>query len=212
MASPNQTCPRTGQGQQNDAKVRAALRSPFGRRTDLRYWAAGLTPRWPRSLRLTPSRLGETYAAMTRLARGLLRSIPQNGGSLPSEGVSAKKIDAKGAARGALRASASAVADGAAGLSPRWPRSLRLNLRVFRANLACARAVSQGRVGSDSRNLRRNPRRPLCQYEPRNARQGRQRRAARHRRDARGAHRALSTEASRPGKRSSSSSRRSRLT
>jgi hypothetical protein len=63
MASPNQTCPRTGQGQQKRREGRAALRSPLGRRTDLRSWAAGLASRWPRSLRLTPSRLEGTYAA-----------------------------------------------------------------------------------------------------------------------------------------------------
>jgi hypothetical protein len=41
-----------------------------------------------------------------------------------------QKNDAKGAARGALCAGANTVADGAAGLSPQWPRSLRLDLRV----------------------------------------------------------------------------------
>jgi hypothetical protein len=103
MASANQTCPRTGQGQQNPdgagatkrREGRAASRSPFGRRTDLRYWAAGLSPRWPRSLRLTPSRLGRTYAARTSRASGhpassentyerLCRAKPQNPGSVAS--------------------------------------------------------------------------------------------------------------------------------
>ena len=36
----------------------------------LRYWAAGLTPRWPRSLRLTPSRLEGTYAVRRARASG----------------------------------------------------------------------------------------------------------------------------------------------
>ena len=71
-------------------------------------------------------------------------------------------------------ASASTVADGAAGLSPRWPRSLRLNLRVcgetIPAPLRLARrsgprlpqsaGKSGARAGSAARRRRPAPRRP----------------------------------------------------
>ncbi len=44
MANPHRTRPRTGRGQQRRREGRAASRSPSGRRTDLRYRAAGLAP------------------------------------------------------------------------------------------------------------------------------------------------------------------------
>jgi hypothetical protein len=88
------------------------------------------------------------------LHKGPLAINPAKWGIFAVRGRSGAKNDAKGAARGALCASASAVADGAAGLSPRWPRSLRLDLRVEAANLSGARAVLQGRSRPNSRNLR----------------------------------------------------------
>ena len=70
--------------------------------------------------------------------------------------------DAKGAARGALRASASTVADGAAGLSPRWPRSLRLDLRAGGEPIRPARRHARARARRFPQSAG-NPRRALCQ-------------------------------------------------